>query len=198
MTDEKIIITKSNWQNFQDQALFWKYQDDMIPIRLGKLSNRVIWVQLLNDTRRPKILLEVPLTCYRYFFYPQWGLFCLTYPFHQSLFHSITNQFSSWSLDLTYIIFEYLEPIVLECEKGDFIDAQDPAFEWCEAVVVQQRDSFMVLVHYRGWSKVWDEWILLSSPRLATWQSKSCDSTSKELYQRSFELYRHHFCLKNS
>jgi ubiquitin carboxyl-terminal hydrolase 4/11/15 len=56
-------------------------------------------------------------------------------------------------------------------EKGQLLDALDTDKKWYESRVVDV-DPVRVLVHYRGWTAKWDEWVNRTSTRLAPLHTK--------------------------
>jgi len=46
---------------------------------------------------------------------------------------------------------------------------KDTIDQWLEAQIIQVRNN-MVYVHYNGWGTRWDEWIEMSSPRIAAFK----------------------------
>lgn len=60
-------------------------------------------------------------------------------------------------------------------EIGQWIDVKDTIDKWLEAEVVKiARDA--VKVHYRGWSEDWDEWIPISSKRIAFFRTHTAQN----------------------
>ncbi|KAJ0397520.1 hypothetical protein P43SY_005646 [Pythium insidiosum] len=53
-----------------------------------------------------------------------------------------------------------------ELRTQEQLDVLDTAKDWCEAVV-NAVSRHKVHIHYRGWERKWDEWIMRSSDRLA-------------------------------
>lgn len=53
---------------------------------------------------------------------------------------------------------------------GQWIDVKDTIDQWLEAEVINIEDD-KVYVHYNGWGSRWDEWIELSSPRIAPFRT---------------------------
>jgi hypothetical protein len=55
--------------------------------------------------------------------------------------------------------------------KEIIIDARDTEYIWCKAevmAVIESKDKDnSILVHYKGWSRKYDEVLSLSSPRIA-------------------------------
>lgn len=62
-----------------------------------------------------------------------------------------------------------LKPEPLQVEIGMELDVLDTEHIWCVAKVVDIRPKRIphILVHYEGWSRIYDEFIPLNSPRLS-------------------------------
>ena len=60
-------------------------------------------------------------------------------------------------------------------EIGQWVDVKDTIDMWLEAEVIGIREH-QVYVHYNGWGRRWDEWIDMSSPRIATFRSYTVNS----------------------
>lgn len=60
-----------------------------------------------------------------------------------------------------------------EYAVGDVVDARDSSNNWCVAQLMSMNDKGEYLVHYKGWSEKWDEWIEKTSKRLAPYRSKT-------------------------
>jgi hypothetical protein len=58
----------------------------------------------------------------------------------------------------------------LRFAKGQWLDVQDPEGEWLEGRALDVLEH-KVLVHYHGFSSLWDEWLPLGSTRLAVFRS---------------------------
>lgn len=54
-------------------------------------------------------------------------------------------------------------------EIGQWVDVKDTIDQWLEAQIIQVRNN-QVYVHYNGWGTRWDEWIEMSSPRIAAFK----------------------------
>ena len=56
-------------------------------------------------------------------------------------------------------------------EVGDKVDIRDTEYVWCSGEVTIKIESpnkdTLLVVHYQGWSKYFDEIIKITSPRLA-------------------------------
>lgn len=57
-------------------------------------------------------------------------------------------------------------------ELGQWIDVKDTIDQWLEAEVIDVRDD-QIKVHYNGWGARWDEWIEMSSSRIAFFRNKT-------------------------
>lgn len=51
-----------------------------------------------------------------------------------------------------------------------WIDAKDTIDQWLEAQVTNIRDN-QIYIHYNGWGARWDEWIEISSHRIAVFRT---------------------------
>lgn len=71
-------------------------------------------------------------------------------------------------------------------EVGTWVDVRDAMGQWYEGQVVGNHNSY-VLVHYNGWSDMWNEWIEISSNRLLPFRSHTVQSTHS-LYMSPFPL----------
>lgn len=66
--------------------------------------------------------------------------------------------------------------------QGDIIDARDTEQNWYVSTVLDTRnDGADVRVHFNGWSSEWDEWIPVTSERLAQRQSRSAGATGPDI-----------------
>ncbi len=55
---------------------------------------------------------------------------------------------------------------------GDWIDVKDTIDVWLEAEVIDvDEKENLVLVHYNGWGKRWDEYLPINSPRIAQFRT---------------------------
>ena len=55
---------------------------------------------------------------------------------------------------------------------GQWLDVKDTVNKWLEAEIIDMRED-SIKVHYNSWAARWDEWIDLSSERLAFFRSKT-------------------------
>jgi len=53
---------------------------------------------------------------------------------------------------------------------GQWIDAKDSINQWLEAKVTKIKDN-QAYIHYNGWGNRWDEWIDITSPRIALFRT---------------------------
>ncbi|CAD8150769.1 unnamed protein product [Paramecium octaurelia] len=67
---------------------------------------------------------------------------------------------------------------------GDSLDVLDTEHIWCVGQIINMRNQKEMLVHYKGWDKVYDEYISISSPRLSP-LGLFTDRTDILLYQSS-------------
>jgi len=51
-------------------------------------------------------------------------------------------------------------------QLGEWIDVRDTVNKWCCGNIVEVKDK-KVYIHYNGWSEKWNEWMDMSSPRIA-------------------------------
>ena len=68
-------------------------------------------------------------------------------------------------------VFSFVPPsssVMVDWADGDEVDILDTSLEWCRGVVVAaNKEKKSLLVHYHGWSCQWDEWVPVSSERIA-------------------------------
>jgi hypothetical protein len=57
-------------------------------------------------------------------------------------------------------------------ELGQWLDVKDTIDQWLEAEVIEIRES-EIKIHYNGWGVRWDEWIDVSSQRVAFFRNKT-------------------------
>lgn len=64
-------------------------------------------------------------------------------------------------------------------QVGQWIDIKDSIDQWLEGQIIEIRAG-KAFVHYNGWGNRWDEWIDLTSPRIALFRSHTIQmSTNK-------------------
>lgn len=56
---------------------------------------------------------------------------------------------------MMYSVYEEQAPYFVVFQVGDFVDAQDTALKWYEAIVKEVTPE-TVKVHYFGWGSRWD------------------------------------------
>ncbi len=78
------------------------------------------------------------------------------------------NFFLKFFLKFFFLLLFFLpeEKKGREFNVGDNVDCLDTVGKWCVASVVEKGEKG-VLVHYKGWSDKWNEWMALNSNRLA-------------------------------
>jgi hypothetical protein len=64
-----------------------------------------------------------------------------------------------------------------ELKIGQWVDAKDTINQWLEAQVVEVRNN-RAYIHYNGWGTRWDEWIDMSSPRIALFRTHTIQSAT--------------------
>ena len=71
--------------------------------------------------------------------------------------------------DVISIVIEYL---ILKLHEGDVLDIRDRHGVWCVARIEEMaKDGAALKIHFVGWSHLWDNWINVSSGRIAPWKS---------------------------
>jgi hypothetical protein len=61
--------------------------------------------------------------------------------------------------------------------NGQWLDVLDTVNQWLEATVIDTDDN-RVYVHYNGWPSRWDEWLDVSSPRVAPFRTWTVHSSA--------------------